>query len=178
MQDSKISDWLQIIASLSVFVGLLLVAVEIRESNRVATSESVAELNHAWIEIQLVGAESDLFEVLAKSYEDPYGLSTEEMMRLESWFEAQISQYEWWLRAYELGTAQFDPRPIFADNAEFYFGSPFGRAYFEFARTWVRPDLIDAADAALTGRPLSQAQPSIAIIRKIMQQQRDQDSEK
>ena len=157
-----------------MFVGLLLVAYEIREANRVATSESVAQMNHAWIEIQLVGAESDLYAVLAKSYEEPYSLSTEEMMRLESWFESIVSFYEWWLRPYELGTAEFDPRPQFASNIEYFFGSPFGRTYYEDARTWLNPKLIEEADATIAEKPLSQTRPTIAQFRQLMQQQREQ----
>jgi hypothetical protein len=140
-------------------------------------SESVAEMNHAWIEIQLAGAESEIFSALAKSYEDPQALTTEEMMRLDAWLEATITHYEWWLRAFELGNAKFDPRISFADNAETYFGGPFGRAYYEWARTWVRPELIEAGDAALAGKPVSYIPPDIELFRKIMQQQSGQASD-
>jgi len=41
MQNSKVNEWLQIIASLGVILSLLIVAYEIRESNRIATAEAI-----------------------------------------------------------------------------------------------------------------------------------------
>ncbi len=73
-RESQISDWIQIVASLGVLVGLLLVVVEIRESSRVATSESVGAMNQAWMDYYLVGAESRITGILKKSYEDPNNL--------------------------------------------------------------------------------------------------------
>jgi hypothetical protein len=176
-RESRISDWIQIAASLSVLVGLILVAIEIRESNRVATSESVGAISQSWIDISLVGAESDLSRILAKSYEDPYNLSTEEMIRLSFWYESMMGSYDWWLRSSELGTSELNPAADFGANAEEYFGSPFGRAFLEYARTWARPELIEAADAALANKPPNQIQPSIALMRDFMRQQ-EQESTK
>lgn len=176
-RESRISDWIQIAASLGVFAGLLLVAFEIRESNRVATSESIGAITQSWMELQLVGAESDISGILAKSYEDPYNLSNEEIMRLWYWYESVVSIYEWWLRAYELDTVEFDPIPNFAVFAADNLGSPVGRAYLEYARSWGRPELIDAANVALENRPPDQSPPIIAFMRDIMQQQKNESVE-
>ena len=94
-RESRISDWLQIAASLGVIVGLLLVVVEIRESNKYATSESIGALNDAWMDYYLVGAESVVTGILQKSYEDPHNLSTEDIMRLIHWYDSVINLYNW-----------------------------------------------------------------------------------
>ena len=115
--ESRISTWLQIAASLGVLIGLLLVAFEIRELNRIAKSESIAAMNQAWTDFYLVGAESEITGVLKKSFEDPHTLSTEDMMRLVHWYDSVVNLYTWYLRAYELGTVEFDPIPVFAAKA-------------------------------------------------------------
>ena len=173
-RESRISDWVQIAASLGVLIGLLLVAFEIRESNRVAKSESIGAMNQAWTDFYLVGAESEISGILEKSFEDPHSLSTEEMMRLVHWFDSVVNLYTWQLRAYELDTAEYDPIPDFAFDAENYFGSPFGRAYLEYVRTWARPELIDAAIAALEKSQPTKIPPNVAFIRNILQQQKEE----
>jgi len=163
-RESQISDWIQIVASLGVLVGLLLVVVEIRESNRVATSESVGAMNQAWMDYYLVGAESRITGILKKSYEDPNNLSTEEMMRLVHWYDSIINLYTWHLRAYELGTAEIDPVPIFAFDAEYQFGSP--------------PEFVEAADVALEHKEPDQIPPIVVLIRDIMQRQKEANARK
>lgn len=170
-RESRISEWIQIAASVGVLVGLLLVAVEIRESNKYATSESVGAMNDAWTNYYLVGVESAITDVLQKSYEDPHNLSTAEVMRLVHWYDSFVNLYTWNLRAYELDTADIDPIPGFAYDAEFLFGSPFGRAYLEYARTWARPELIEAADEALSDIEPTTVPPIVTLIRDFMQRQ-------
>jgi hypothetical protein len=172
MNTSKLNDWLQILASMGVIIGLLLVAVEIRESNRFAKSESIGAMNQAWTDFYVVGMESRITAILEKSYVDPDNLSTEEMMRLARYYDSIINFYTWQLRSYELGTAEIDPVPDFAYDAEYQFNSPFGRAYLEHVRTWLRPEFVEAADVALKDREPNRIPPNIAIVREIMQRQK------
>ena len=171
MSNSKVSDWLQIAASVGVFVGLLLVAFEIRESNRVATSESVGAMNQAWMDFYLAGAGPNITGLLRKSYEEPHNLTSEDMMRLVHYYDSILALYTWHLRAYELETAEFNPIPDFAAEAVNYFGSPFGRAYLEFTGTWARPELISAAKVAIGNIQQNDAPQNLVHIRDIMRQQ-------
>ena len=43
MKETKLNDWIQIAASLGVIVGLILVAYEIRTSNRLGIDQANAE---------------------------------------------------------------------------------------------------------------------------------------
>ena len=173
IKESRISEWVQIAASLGVFVGLLLVAVEIRESNKYATSESIGAQNDAWKDYYLAGAASEITGIMQKSYEDPYNLSTEEMMRLIHWYDSLINLYTWQLRSYELDTSEFYPAPDFAIDFRNSFASPFGRAYLEYARTWARPELVDAAIDTLSNSEPTQVPENVARIRDIMRRQRE-----
>ncbi len=155
-----------------------MVVFEIRESNRVAISESVGEMNQAWMDYYLVGAESAITGLLTKSFEDPHNLSTEAMTRLVHWHDSVINLYTWYLRAYELGTAEFDPVPDFASDAENLFGSPFGRAYLQSVRTWAPPELIEAAEAALENSQPTKIPPNVALIREIMNRQKEESARK
>ena len=177
MNTSKLSEWLQILASIGVIIGLLLVAFEIRESNRVATSESVGAMNQAWMDFYLVSAGPNITSILKKSYEDPHNLTSEDMIRLVHFYDSIVNLYSWHLRAYELETAEFNPIPDFANDALNYFGSPFGRAYLEYAGTWASPELISAAKVAIENTQNHDDPQNIAFIRNIMRQQQEESTQ-
>ncbi len=88
MQKSKINEWLQISASLGVLAGLLLVAYEIREFNRVATSESVREIEDCFNDVYMSEYETNISELIVKSVEEPGQLSAAEKLKLNGQWES------------------------------------------------------------------------------------------
>lgn len=153
MQDSKISEWLQIIAALGVLVGLLLVAYEIRESNRVSISEGSRSVAENFRQLSISEYETDIHDLLAKSIENPEELSTAEFMRLNSYFTAIVQTFGIWEGSYNLGTARQDGIEALKENANFYFGSKFGRAWFDENKDWIRPEIADAISTGLDATP-------------------------
>jgi hypothetical protein len=153
MQDSKISEWLQIIASLGVLAGLLLVAYEIRESNRVAISEGSRAVSEIFSELSRSEYETDIYDLLAKSIENPGELSLADTMKLNSYFSTIIQTFGLWEGAYELGTARQDALENLKQNTNFYFGSKFGRAWFDVNRSWIRPEIADVIATELNATP-------------------------
>jgi len=153
MQDSKIGEWLQIIASLGVFVGLLLVAYEIRETNRVALSEGSRAVSEAFGELTRSEYETDIYDLLVKSNENPEELSFADMMKLNSYFTAIVGAHNQWEGAYDLGTSRQDALEGLKGSVNFYFGSKFGRAWFNENKDWISPEIANVISIELEASP-------------------------
>ena len=153
MQNSKIGEWLQIIASLGVFVGLLLVAYEIRESNRVALSEGSRAVSEIFGELLRSEYETDIHDLLAKSNENPEELSFADMMKLNAYFTAIVGAYNQWEGAYDLGTSRKNSLEDLKEGTNFYFGSKFGRAWFNENKGWISPEIANVIAAELEAAP-------------------------
>ena len=69
MQKSELNDWLQVVASIGVLIGLLLVFVEIRQTNEIARAEARVSALTAWEELKRLEIESDISEIYLKSIE-------------------------------------------------------------------------------------------------------------
>jgi hypothetical protein len=149
MNASKLNDWLQMTAAVGVVAGLVLVAYEIRVSNRIgvdqANSESVSKCNEA---IALVST-AEAADIFIRSHEGDV-LSRQEMLRLDVMLNAYIGAmyYDWTLSesgtlSYEQGFAEF-----FAPAIQWYLGSEPGRRKWETdSSEWETPfaEIIDSA---------------------------------
>ena len=103
MRESKINTWLQILASLGVLIGLLLVAYEIRESNRVATSESVRGIEDCFNLISVTELETDIIELYVASIEKPGELTAVDKIKLNSYLNTVTGCFQRWLNMHQLG---------------------------------------------------------------------------
>ena len=140
MSSSKLTDWIQITASIGVFVGLLMVAFEIRESNRVATSQGAGSISDSFIEFTTTQYDTDVNELFVISIVSPDELTDAEIVDLHSLYLALMMIYEKWLNAHELGTARYDGFEVMVYDIDYYFAGKFGRAWFEANRKWMHPD--------------------------------------
>jgi len=152
VSESKLSDWIQIIASLGVVLGLLLITLEIRETNRVTLSEGSRHVSGRWADLSKSGYESDIYDLLTKSVENPEELSLAEILKLDAYFTSLVQTFDMWMSAYELGTARFDGAATLEESVNFYFGSKFGRAWFNENRYWIRPSIAEIIEAELDTR--------------------------
>ena len=75
MQSSKLNDRLQILASVGVLVGLVIVAYEIRETNRIAFDQMVYESTASFMTWELIQTNPDVARVIIKAREDEEPLS-------------------------------------------------------------------------------------------------------
>ena len=153
MQETNNNDWLQIGAALGVFIGLLLIAFEIRNLNQIATGEGSLTISDYFFEHSMSEYESDIYELLAKSAENPGEMSTSEIMRLSAYMTQLVSIYDQWMSTYEFGASRMDSIDSLRANANQYFGSKFGRAWFEENRDWMRPDIAETIAHELATTP-------------------------
>lgn len=136
MVASKLNEWLQIIASLGVLAGLVLVAYELKQSNSVAQAEHSRETYFAWLDIATIEMEGGMGRVVIKSYEEPDQLTSEELYDLNAWLISIMSLYAYGNDADKLGvSSQFSA--IDEPYARYLFGSRYARHWFERNKFWL-----------------------------------------
>ncbi len=136
MVASKLNERLQIIASLAVLAGLVLVAYELEQSNSVALAEHSRETYLAWLDLATIEVEGDLGRVVIKSYEEPDQLTSEELYDLNAWLISIMSLYAYGNKADELGFSVQSP-VIDEPYARYLFGSRYARHWFERNKSWI-----------------------------------------
>ena len=95
MNKERISRLVRIASNLGVILGLILLLVEIRESNRQAALASVQETMLAQNEANQIFAESEILPALFLKLgsEGIEGLSLEERVRVNAWERARLSRF-------------------------------------------------------------------------------------
>ena len=130
MNTSKFSDWLHIVATIGVLLGIIFVAEELRQNNELARAQSVRDLYFEWQDIYRFSYDNNVDSLIYKSVEQSEELSDAEIRKLSSYFDmimgAQLAQASMQLRfglAYDVMTEA----PAIAEE---FFSSPFGKAWF------------------------------------------------
>ena len=162
MVESKINEWLQILASLGVLIGLLLVAYEIRESNRVATSESVRGIEDCFNQLSIAELETDIIELYVESIEKPGELTAVDKIKLNSYLNTVSGCFQRWLNMHQLGVARYDGLDTLRDTVDIYFSSAFGRAWFAENKFWMYPNMAEVIESELARIPVRTEAPQIA----------------
>ena len=156
MKTQKLYDWLNIGASVGVLVGLLLVFVEIRQTNEIARAEARVSALTGWEELKRLEIESDISEIFVKSIENPNELTTSEILRLDAYFVSIITIQQKYIALYDAGL-HWDPTETFEDDVEWLFDGPFARAWFEVNKGWIginTPLIVDVVNRHIESSPM------------------------
>ena len=128
MNASKLNHWLQMTAAVGVVAGLILVAYEIRVSNRIGLDQAHAESANRWNAADAVYSTAEAADLFIRINEDDV-ISRQEMLRLDGMLNAWLTAVyaDWTL--YESGTFGIDGG--FADSytatIQWVLGSEVGR---------------------------------------------------
>ena len=153
MNKSDLNSWIQSLTSIAVFVGLVLVAIEIRENNAIAEDEALSEFWTNWIALSTPDYSTDIGTAYIKAINNPQSLSDEEMFQLGSWLTAVMSTYGQLFLMHQEGRVTDDYRSELADDVEFYFGNNFGRAWYSENKDWLLPAMVEVIDEQLENNP-------------------------
>lgn len=157
MQASRINEWLQVVASVGVLIGLLFVAYEVRQSNIYAAAEAERSNLAGWEQISISEYETEIADIYAKSIEDPEGMSTAEMFKLNSWLTAIMNQYERALLMSDMGLGD-DQINDLARWAPFFFESDFAKVWLDENKTWIDSRNLAAIQRGLASRTEEKAE--------------------
>jgi len=165
MNISQINNWVQIVAALGVIAGLLLVAYELNQNTKQLYGASIQGIHAAYRSQALIEIESNIHELYVKSFESPDELSTEEILKLDTYYVLIIDQYEEWENMYEIGAVRYSGAENLVNVVDKYFAGRFGRAWYSANRYWLKASIIEVLDRELADIPIQEQPPRAEQIR-------------
>ena len=161
MEKSRLVTWIEIATGISVFVGLLLVAMELRQSNEHASAQSVLEFYNDWTEIYQYESQYQIELLIGKAIEHPDELTDAELYRLDEYYTLVMSAFMVRELMEELG---LNPVRRVTEQAQSivdeFFHYPVSRAWYALYSSWVEeeaPVLNQAIQDALSQTPVEES---------------------
>lgn len=161
MERSKLVTWIEILTGISVFVGLLLVAMELRQSNEHASAQSVLEFYNDWTEIYQHESQYHIDMLIGKAIEHPDQLTDAELYRLDDYYSLVMSAFMVRELMEELG---LNPVRRVSEQAQSivddFFYYPVSRAWLTLYTSWVEgeaPVLYRALQDAMNDTPIEES---------------------
>ena len=161
MEKSKLVTWIEIATGISVFVGLLLVAMELRQSNEHASAQSILEFYNDWAEIYQYESQYQIEMLIGKAIEQPDQLTDAELYRLDEYYTLVMSAFMVRELMEELG---LNPVRRVSEQAQSivddFFHYPVSRAWYRLYSSWVEgeaPVLNSAIQDALSKTPVDES---------------------
>jgi hypothetical protein len=154
MKSSKLSNLFQILASIGVLIGLIAIAVELKQNTAIATAEHTREFFLAWLDVSALEVESDIGEIVIKSIEQPDSLTADDLYKLNSWLIMIMSLYASMTPLVELGIAE-EVSTMDEAYAGYLFASKYSRQWFERNRRWLGAQNEEVISRAIESTPVS-----------------------
>jgi hypothetical protein len=143
MDSDRVTHLLALIANMGVIVGIVFLALEMRQTSAIATAEYRLVYAAGWRSVDESRQDEAFAKVITKSIETPEDLSLEELVRLDAYYSGILDQ---------LLSAQTARKTGLVEGAFSEVANTIGAIYFsnEFARSWwkqVRSDWWSESDA-------------------------------
>lgn len=155
MNSGKLNNWLQILASVGVLIGLLVVAYELNQARRIATAEASQTFFLSWLDVSALEIESELGQIVIKSYERPDELTADDIYKLNSWMIMVMSMYASVEPLWKLGIAAENVNAMDDAYAEYLFGSRYARHWFERNKSWLGERNAEVISRVIESTPIA-----------------------
>jgi len=164
-QKSKWTAWIEPASAVLVLVGLIFVALEIRQNNEHARAESIRDLFQTWDEIFQFEYENDILVLVRKSIEEPENFSKDDFLRLGKYLDlvmnAQLAQA---VMQKEAGLVVGDIVAEAPGFARSYLSSEASRIWFRNNADWIRsfsPAFYSALVTEVENSPVAAQMPQL-----------------
>jgi len=135
MDSDRLNRWLQLVATVGLLVGVVLVIIQIRQASGLARAQLRSDIELADQQQELLMLGENPAEAWAKSILSPHSLSPAEIKILDSWLYSHLS---YWRRietleeegVLEPGSAESSLR----SGVRVYFGNAFAKNWWELER--------------------------------------------
>ena len=153
MKQPSLKDTVDIVGLVAILIGLLFVYREIELNATIARAQLSAETNQNLFELDRMAMDESLGRALLLAYEGPEDLSPLDRMRLNVYLENVLAQYA--RECYYMSIGIFkECESVPRSTALKYFGSRYGRAFWETVRNrMVDPRLSAIIDDELARQP-------------------------
>jgi len=130
----SLSAWLQITANVGILGGLVLVGFQLNQNSEILQAQMMSAESRSVIdqEMQIIGEEGAAAWVAAMS--DPTNVSPEHHRVMEAIFWSAVESWRHIEELHNLDLAEVDPRNRVSDEAPWYFGNTYGRAWWNTRR--------------------------------------------
>ena len=155
MNTDQLSSWLQITASVGVLGGLVLVGFQLEQNSEILQAQMMSDESRSAIdqEMQIIGEHGAAAWVSAMS--DPSSVSPEHHRVMEAIYWSAVESWRHTEELGNLGLVDVDPRYRVSDEAGWYFGNTYGRAWWSTRRedAEISDDLKKVIDDAIQRNP-------------------------
>jgi hypothetical protein len=157
MKSEKLSEIVQLDATLGVMVGLGLLIYEIRENNAIAYQQSVATNFTTWSDLTIAEMQLEFADAFSKSMTNAGELTLSEKVILNAWLTTTIIVYQQEFETSHLTGSFEDVEQALLDIAgsvPYLFGNKFSRDWYAANRHWIPGDIVEVIDRELESIPL------------------------
>jgi hypothetical protein len=130
MDTNKISNWVQIIASLGMMIGLVLVGLQMKQNEEILRIQIMSDYYTSYVEAES-NFSLDHAKAYQKSVEEPENLTLTDMRLLEG---QSFNPLLRWVNLYRLSQEGIVSEDAWKNqvtlDATFYFGTPWRRAWW------------------------------------------------
>ena len=155
MNIERLASWLQISANIGILGGLILVGIQLQQNGEILQAQMMSAESRSVIdqELQIIGEDGAKAWVSAMS--DPSNVSPEHHRIMEAIYWTAIESWRHTEELGNLGLADVDPLFRVTDEAAWYFGSTYGRAWWNMRRdgTVLSDELKKIIDEAINTSP-------------------------
>ena len=145
MQSGNWRQNAELIATVAVVVGLLLVFFELRQNHSFSRAELSAESGRIYAHIREREIDPTFAAMLSKSRLAPHELTDIEHRQLVAHYESVLLLY--FREKYNFDRGFFDNYSDFPSiSAAYYFGSGYGKAYWAVMRKFASPEIRELVD--------------------------------
>lgn len=153
MDTRLLNDRLQLLASVGVIIGLLMVVYEIRQNSEIARANNFTAILESWSAMSIAEFESDIGVLFEKSMEAPEDLTTAELHRLGSWLQSIVQVWQLQMEM-DRSVIKEDLLTEIRLEAFYFFGNHATRAWYQQNKYWMSDEMVAAFDEEIANTPV------------------------
>jgi hypothetical protein len=152
VNEDRLGRWVSILANSGVLIGLLFVLLQMNQNEELLRIQILNQYHDSYVAQESSFAGENLPTIWQKAAEEPQDLSLAEMRAMESQTFAPMLR---WINLYQLAEAGIVDEAFWRGqvrlDAGFFFGTPYGRAWWErqrdqFSEEFLPRELREAID--------------------------------
>ena len=152
MKTKQLNDWLQVMASIGVVIGLMFVALELRENSRIATEQGISAMSGAYSNFLSRLDDPSARDVLIRAMEESDEFSLQESLQLTSLYLELLNGAEADFVIGESRGLSSDVSVTGGLSTTIWLSNRYGRAFWKNTRMLYTPEFAALVDSGMDGR--------------------------
>ena len=151
MKLDKLNPWLNFVGNIAILVGLIAVAIEIRDSSTATRAQELGAMTDLNIERNFTMMSPELSSIYVKSLQNPSDLTAAEIWSMNNYYNLRMQVLIRTFRSYQSGILERSDWEISISTAPIFLATPFGRMMWQNLKvdTPNSPEFVSAIDNIL-----------------------------